>query len=198
MPPVLRMASIEDAAGILEVYAPYILNTSITFEYEVPPIEEFKKRIEGILKKYPYLVCEENGTILGYAYAGPYRTRAAFGWDAELSVYIRPEAQRRGIATVLCRCIIEILREMGCYHLYSHITIPNSGSLALHKALGFVEEGRLSRTGFKLGSWHDMAVLSLQLAPLPQTPDPVRPCSAEAQSAIADILEQNKKFLRNF
>ena len=86
MPPVLRMASIEDAAGILEVYAPYILNTSITFEYEVPPIEEFKKRIEGILKKYPYLVCEENGIILGLrlrrpsSYQGGFRLECrAFG-----------------------------------------------------------------------------------------------------------------------
>lgn len=196
MPPIFRMASVEDAAGILEVYAPYISNTSITFEYDIPSLDAFRKRVEKTLEMYPYLVCEENGIILGYAYAGPHRTRAAFGWNAELSVYIRPEAQRRGIATALCRCIIEILLQMGFYHLYSHITIPNPGSMALHKVLGFVEEGRLFRTGFKLGGWRDMAVLSLQLTPLPQVPEAVRPWTALSEETIAGILEKNQKLLR--
>ncbi|MGI5856321.1 MAG: GNAT family N-acetyltransferase [Candidatus Merdivicinus sp.] len=188
MPPILRSASLSDAAGILDVYAPYIRDTAITFEYTVPSLPEFRQRIQTIQQRFPYLVCEEDGQLLGYAYASSHHERAAYAWNAELSIYVRPQCQRRGIAGALCRSVIEILRLLGYRSLYSRITIPNPASLALHRSLGFREEGRYTATGFKLGQWRDMAKLSLVLAPRQGEPEPVRPVSALSPDLVGEIF----------
>ena len=196
MPPILRYASPADAAGILDIYAPYIRDTAITFEYTVPSLPEFQQRIQMIQKRFPYFVCEEDHQLLGYAYASSHHERAAYAWNAELSVYVRLQCQRRGIAGALCRSVIEALRLLGYRSLYSRITVPNPASLALHHSLGFQEEGRYAATGFKLGQWRDMAELSLILAPRQGEPEPVRPISALSPEQIWEIFARQLPRIR--
>ena len=100
---VIRTARPEDAEALLEIYAPYVLQTAVTFEYDVPSVEEFTARIEQTLKRYPYLVAEVDGAVAGYAYASPFHARAAYGWDTELSIYLQPGLQRHRLGSRLYR-----------------------------------------------------------------------------------------------
>ena len=166
----------EDAKPILEIYAPYIENTYVTFEYEVPSEDEFQSRIENIIKRYPWLVYEENGEILGYAYAGPDRTRAAYQWTCESSIYISEKAKGRGIGTVLYDELFRILKEQNFCICYALIVDDNVSSIAMHiKKYGFTEAGHLRNTGYKLGAWHGIIELEKILNPPVVPPRPVIP-----------------------
>jgi L-amino acid N-acyltransferase YncA len=171
----IRLAQESDAAALLAVYAPYIQNTSITFEYEVPSVEEFAGRIAKVTEKFPWLVCEIDGKTAGYVYAGLYHSRAAFQWDAELSIYLAPDYHRMGIASALYTCLQNILAKQGYLNLYALITVPNPQSIGFHEKDGFRPICVYRSTGFKLGEWHDMTVLEKQLvAPLPEHPQPCK------------------------
>lgn len=170
----IRLAQESDAAAMLAVYAPYIQSTSITFEYQVPSAEEFAGRIAKITEKFPWLICEIDSETAGYVYAGLYKSRAAFQWDAELSVYLAPGFHRMGIASALYTCLQNILAEQGYLNLYALITVPNPQSIGFHERDGFRPVCVYRSTGFKLGEWHDMAVLEKQLAPLPENPQPCK------------------------
>lgn len=152
----IRTATIEDAKEILAVYAPYILNTTITYEYEIPTLEEFKERIRKIKEFYPYLVCEVEGEIVGYAYASRHMERAAFQWGAEISIYVKEEYHGSGIAGRLYEQIIDTLYKQGVYKVYALIDSPNEKSESFHMKRGFKEIGCLPRTAYKLGRWCDM------------------------------------------
>ena len=136
----VRFARKEDAPDLLAIYAPYVLETPVSFEYDVPSVEEFARRIETISAQFPYLVCEIDGTIAGYVYAGPYHERAAYGWDCELTAYVSKGYHRRGIASSLYSTLIRMVRAQGYYNAYALIAIPNPESVAFHKAMGFVQE----------------------------------------------------------
>lgn len=163
----LRPATSSDAAGILNIYAPFILNTTVTFETAVPSEEEFALRIENITKTYPWIVCEHEGKIVGYAYSARHRERAAYGLSAELSVYVSPDYPRRGIGKTLCKEIIELSRDIGICTLFSAISVPNEKSIALHRALGFQECGHFVRAGRKFDKWLDLAWFELILSDEP-------------------------------
>lgn len=152
----MRKATTADAEGILAVYAPYILNTTITYEYEIPTVEEFQERIRKITEFYPYLVCEDEGEIVGYAYASQHMERAAFRWGAEISIYIKKEYHGNGIAAKLYEQIIDILYRQGVYKVYALIDSPNEKSEHFHIKRGFKEIGCLPHTAYKLGKWCDM------------------------------------------
>ena len=159
----IRTAQVSDAESVLAVYAPYVRNTAITFEYEVPTLDEFRTRIEGTLKKYPYLVAESGGRILGYAYAGTFKPRAAYDWSVELSIYLAPEAQSKGIGRKLYAALEDALRRMGILNLYACIAYPEiedeyltKASEGFHAHLGFVKVGEFHRCGFKFGRWYNM------------------------------------------
>lgn len=172
----IRFASAEDAEAILEIYAPYIKNTYVTFEYEVPSVDSFRERIEGIIKKYPWLVYEENGKILGYAYAGPDRTRAAYQWTCESSIYISEEAKGRGIGTALYDELFKILKKQNFCICYALIVDDNVSSIEMHiKKYGFTEAGHLRNTGYKHGAWHGIIELEKILNPQVVPPKPVIP-----------------------
>lgn len=153
---LIRPATIEDAAGILAVYATYILNTTITYEYEVPTLQNFKERIQKIMKFYPYLVCESEGEIVGYAYASQHMERAAFKWGAEISIYMKEGYHGSGIASELYEQIIAILYKQGVYKVYALIDSPNEKSERFHIKRGFKEIACLPHTAYKLGRWCDM------------------------------------------
>lgn len=168
----LRMASPADAEKMLAIYAPYVENTSITFEYVPPTVEEFARRVERILPQYPWLVCEADGEVAGYCYASPHHERAAFQWDAELSVYVDSRFQRLGIASQLYHAITALLAAQGYYRLYSLITVPNPVSVGFHQAHGFSTIATYPATGYKLGEWHDMIVMERPLRQLQDEPVP--------------------------
>jgi len=121
----IRLATEDDSDSLLEIYAPYITNTTYTFEYDIPTIMEFKERIAKIRKYYPWLVCEINKRIAGYAYASRFREREAYKWSVSLSIYINQDHHRRGIGRALYFALIELLRLQGFYNAYVAVTVPN-------------------------------------------------------------------------
>lgn len=152
----IRRAAERDAAALLDIYAPYIRDTVITFEYDVPTAEKFAARIEETAALHPYLVCERDGQIIGYAYAHRIRERAAYDWAAELSIYLAPEAQGQGVGTALYRCLIDLLEQQRLRILYGCVTLPNEKSQKLHEKLGFSLVGVWHGSGWKFDGWHDV------------------------------------------
>ena len=153
---VIRRAAAEDAAALLEIYQPYITDTVITFEYEVPAAEEFAARITDTLADFPYLVCERDGKTVGYAYAHHIRERAAYDWAVELSIYLAPAAQGQGVGTVLYRCLIDLLEMQHVRVLYGCDTRSRVKSRRLHEKLGFALTGVWHGSGWKFARWHDV------------------------------------------
>jgi L-amino acid N-acyltransferase YncA len=166
----IRLATEADCAAILEIYAPFITDTFITFEYEVPTVTEFCKRITNIQRKYPYLICEINGSIVGYAYASQYKERAAYDWSADFSIYINPKYHGRRIGKALYFALFELLTLQGYYNIYAGIALPNIKSESLHQAFGFKPIGVYHNVGYKFGSWHDVKWFELKIQDHSQTP----------------------------
>lgn len=184
----LRFAVPEDAKALLRIYAQYI-DTNITFEYVLPSEEEFVERICSFLQVYPYLVCEENGRIVGYAYAHRLQERAAYQWNAELSIYIDRDARSHGLGRRMYTALMALLRLQGVKTAYAIITQPNERSERLHEAMGFARIGVMHSTGYKNGEWHDVAYFEKALAPYENDPRPVVPISEIDPAAAARALE---------
>ena len=159
----IRLANPSDAATLLAIYAPYVENTAITFEYEVPTIEDFATRIEKTLEKYPYIVAEEDGLILGYAYASTYYARAAYDWAVELSVYVSQDARGKGVGSKLYDKLEDLLDQMGYMHFLACISLPNEASLALHRKRGYKQVAHFPKIGYKFERWHDIVWLQKSL-----------------------------------
>lgn len=153
---MLRDATIQDIPAIWDIYRPYILNTAITFEYDVPTLAQFEDRFRAITREFPWLVWEEDGEILGYAYGSRAFERAAYGWDADLSIYLRQGCSGRGIGRALYETLEQRLAAQGYYVLYALVTSANAGSCAFHEAMGYREAVRLPACGFKFGQWYDV------------------------------------------
>lgn len=149
----IRLATPKDGAAILEIYKWYIENTAITFETEVPSVEAFEQRIENTLTRFPWLVCEIDGVVAGYAYASKHRERAAYQWSADLSVYVNEKYHRRHIAKALYTVLEHILKLQGYYTAFAGVTTPNPKSEAFHTAYGFEAIGVFENVGYKLGQW---------------------------------------------
>lgn len=169
----LRLATLEDARGILAVYAPYVRDTAVSFELTPPGLAEFEARMRGILGAYPYLVLEENGHTVGYAYAHRAMERAAYQWNAELSVYLAPSHQRRGLGRTLYSALLELLRLQNVLNAYGCVTLPNPGSEALHERMGFSRLAVYRQTGYKLGAWRDVVWFEKSLGAHVGAPQPL-------------------------
>ena len=159
----VRDASLEDAGRILEIYAYYVKNTAITFEYEVPSVDEFRSRMERTMRKYPYLVILCDGVIEGYAYAGAFVGRAAYDWSCEMTIYLDHGARKCGMGRILYDALQEALRQMGILNLYACIGCPEredeyltANSAEFHAHLGFKKVGEFYRCGYKFGRWYNM------------------------------------------
>ena len=150
----IRLAKPSDARSLLDIYAPYVENTAITFEYEVPTIGDFAIRIEKTLEKYPYLVAEEDGVVLGYAYASTYYARAAYDWAVELSVYVSLDSRGQGVGTKLYDALEYLLDQMGYVHFLACISLPNEASLTLHRKRGYQQVAHFPKIGYKFNRWH--------------------------------------------
>ena len=159
----IRTANADDAETLLNIYAPYVTGTAITFEYEVPSADEFKRRITATLEKYPYIVAEQNGQVVGYAYAGGFKGRAAYDWAVETSIYVSMDRKRHGIGRRLYEELEVRLKKQNILNLYACIAYPETedayltrDSVAFHHELGYELIGQFHRCGYKFGRWYDM------------------------------------------
>ena len=168
----IRVVTREDAAGIAEIYRPYVVSTPISFEIEPPDEIEIQKRIDGILPAYPWLVLEQAGRVVGYAYASRHSARAAYQWSVDMSVYVHSDFQRRGIGRGLYVSLVRILRAQGFFNAYAGVTLPNPGSVGLHESIGFQAIGVYRNVGYKMGAWHDVGWWELALQPSVAEPRP--------------------------
>ena len=158
-----RTAELADAGRLLEIYAPYVRDTAITFEYEVPSLEEFTERIRHTLLRYPYVVAEQDGKILGYAYVGPFHERAAYDWAVETSIYVDRNVQHSGVGRGLYDVLEKVLRAMHILNLNACIAYPceadehlTKNSAEFHAHLGYRLVGEFHDCGYKFGRWYDM------------------------------------------
>ena len=159
----LREVTPDDAEELLKIYEYYVLSTAITFEYDVPSADEFRRRIEHTLERYPYIAAVEDGKIVGYAYAGAFVGRKAYDWSAELTVYVDHHIRKKGIGGLLYRELENILQKMGIINLYACIGYPQTddeyltkNSEEFHAHLGFKTVGTFTKCGYKFGRWYDM------------------------------------------
>ena len=159
----IRTAKLEDAKRLVEIYTPYVEETAITFEYDVPSVKEFERRIEEVLCRYPYIVAERKGKIVGYAYVHAFYVRSAYDWSVETSVYVDRKERKSGVGRVLYQAIEEICKEMGILNLNACIAMPRGKDLYLdessakfHQKLGFSLVGRFHNSGYKFEHWYDM------------------------------------------
>lgn len=178
---IIRPATVRDAPALLEIYAPYVEQTAITFEYTVPSLEDFTDRIRKTLAVYPYLVAQQDGRILGYAYASRFQQRAAYDWAVELSVYIRQDARRLGLGRQLYQALEDVLRAQNVLNVNACIAVPaqpdpylTDGSVLFHQHMGYAMVGRFHQCGYKFDRWYDMVWMEKALGPH-ETPKPIRP-----------------------
>ncbi len=160
---VIRRATPDDASALLKIYEPYVLNTAVSFEYDVPSVGEFARRIENTQQRYPYLTAEIGGIIVGYAYAGCFKNRAAYDRSAEVSIYVRQDMKRQGIGKRLYCELERMLSEMNILNLYACIAVPvtedkylTRDSVQFHTHLGYKTVGEFHKCGCKFGRWYDM------------------------------------------
>jgi L-amino acid N-acyltransferase YncA len=170
----IRLAQESDAPGVCSIYAPIVRDTVISFETVVPNDDTMVARIRDTLTERPWIVCEDEGEIQGYAYAGPHRSRSAYMWSAEVSVYVAESARRLGTARRLYGALFALLQRQGYRNAYAGITLPNDASVGLHESLGFREVGVYRGVGFKFDAWLDVGWWALRLDEKAESADPLR------------------------
>jgi phosphinothricin acetyltransferase len=179
---LIRDAVPADIPALLAIYAPYVRDTAVTFEYEVPGEAEFAERLRRVQERFPWLVLERDGEALGYASLSPFHPRAAYQWDAETSIYLRPGCGGQGLGTLLLGALEDIALGMGLLSLYACIAVPEAddahltgASAAFHRRRGYRLLGTFPRCGYKFGTWYHMVWMEKALAPRPAEPAPPVP-----------------------
>ena len=176
-PGTVRPATADDAAACAAIYAPYVRDTAITFETEVPTAADMAGRIAAHGASHAWLVAEREGEILGYAYAYGFSPRPAYDWSCETSIYVAPSSRGGSAGSALYEALLPLLAERGYRRAFARITLPNLASVAFHERFGFIESGVLRRVGWKLDAWHDVAYLQRDLGDVDPLvpPNPIRP-----------------------
>ena len=171
---LVRLARADDAEHVAAIYRPYCEDTVVSFECAAPTVEEMAARIQTITMHYPWLVREEGGVVVGYAYASRHRDRAAYNWSVDTAVYVDRAHHRQGIGRALYAILFRLLALQGYFKAYAGITLPNDASIGLHEAVGFSRVGVYHGVGFKHGAWRDVAWFEAPLqAERPNPPAPV-------------------------
>lgn len=191
----IRLITENDASAVLEIYRPYVLNSVITFEYEVPSYQEYLERVHNVITEYPWLVCLYDNKIIGFAYASKHRYRTAYQWSPECTVYLAPQAHRKGIARILYETLFSILRLQGYFNVFAGVALPNEKSEGFHKALGFEEIGIFKNIGYKHGNWHDTKWFQLQLSEYINYPPPPHMIDeiAVSETFLTILLSANER-----
>lgn len=186
---VIRTATLSDVPDLLEIYRPYVENTAISFEYEVPSEAEFKKRVETILKKYPYLVAVSGDEVAGYAYASEFKGRRAYDWAVEVSIYLKQGCQRKGYGRKLYLALETVLKQQHILNVNACITYveqddgyANDQSMKFHEHMGYRFVGRFYQCGYKFGRWYDMIWMEKMIGEHTAKPDEVIPFGELAQT----------------
>ena len=183
---LIRLATVGDAEEILAIYAPYVRNTAITFEYDVPVIDAFRTRMEETLKRYPYLVAAEEGRIVGYAYAGPLGKRAAYQHSAEMSIYLEEHCRQRGIGRRLYQELEERLVRQNVFSVFAGVAFSDraddafltDASIRFHERMGYKKTGEYPLCGYKFGRWYSVVWFGKELGNRPLKAEPFIPFSA--------------------
>jgi L-amino acid N-acyltransferase YncA len=175
MSPVIRVAGVDDAQRIAEIYAPAVVDRVTSFELVAPSAEEMGSRVTRVLAHYPWLVCELDGKVIGYAYASTHNERAAYRWSVDVAVYVGGEVHRRGVGTALYASLFDVLALQRIRNVYAGITLPNAASEGMHSRAGFRLVGTYHHVGYKFGAWHDVAWF--ERAILPAVANPPEPLS---------------------
>ena len=160
---MFRPALSSDAAALCAIYNPYVLGTTITFEEEAVTEADMTGRIQKVQEAYPWLVLEEDGQVLGYAYGSIWRTRPAYRFSTETAIYLAEDARGRGLGVQLYRALLEELRQRRFHLALGGLALPNARSVALHEKLGFEKIGHMKEAGWKFGAWVDVGFWQLQL-----------------------------------
>ena len=190
---MIRIATQNDASGILSIYQPYIENTSFTFETETPSLDAFKDRINTYLITFPWLVCEINGTIAGYAYGGKHRERTAYQWCVESSIYIHDDFQKARIGKALYEALIEILKKQGFRNVYAVINLPNDKSVQFHEHCGFEYFATYEKVGYKLGKWKNVGWWKLSINDYGDEPSPPIKFSELNKDFLPSLFAEKEK-----
>ena len=172
---VIRPAVPDDAAGVQEIYAPIVEHTVISFEVDVPSVDELRRRITRTIPLLPWLVAESAGRIAGYAYASEHQTRQAYRWSVNVSIYLAEEHRGHGLGRRLYDELLTALRQLGYVSAFAGITLPNPASIGLHEAMGFEPIGTFPTVGYKQGAWHEVGWWHLALIEPPEDPAPPAP-----------------------
>lgn len=192
----LRLANENDSAGILAIYAPYIRDTSFTFEAEVPSIKSFADRVNAYLDNWPWLVCEADGKIAGYAYGSRYRERIGYQWCVECSVYVQDDFQKKGIARALYTALFEILKQQGYRNVYAVINLPNDKSVRFHESLGFTWFATYEKVGYKLGKWKNVGWWQLIINEYDHEPKAPLKFSELDKTGLSSVLSSAEKLFK--
>lgn len=185
----IRTAKPEDAEALLRIYAPYVEETAISFEYETPSVEEFSRRIQKTMEKYPYLVAELDGEPVGYCYVSEFKSREAYGWDVETTIYIRRNCRQCGVGRKLYEKLETILRVQNMLNLNACIAYPHPESIAFHEKMGYETVAHFHKCGYKLGKWLDIVWMEKMLSEHPDVPKPVIPFSELDEETVRKCLE---------
>ena len=197
MSPVIRVATPADAQRIAEIYAPAVLEKSISFEVVAPTADEMLSRMNRILPNFPWLVCEYDGEVIGYAYASTHHERAAYRWSVDVGVYVGGEAHRRGVGTALYTALFEILCLQGYCTVYAGITLPNPASEGMHGRAGFSPVGVYHNAGYKFGAWHDVGWFERALLPtVKEPPEPTPFAEIRNWPQVASALAKGQRLVR--
>lgn len=172
---IIRMVTEEKAEQVLSIYAPYVMETAVTFEYEVPSPAQMRERIRHTLEKYPWLAIYEEGEMAGYAYVSPFKERAAYDWAVETSIYIKKEYQGKGIGKYLYEELETILKKQHILNVNACIAWPNPQSVAFHERLGYRTAAHFTECGYKFGKWYDMIWMEKMLGEHQPEPEPFLP-----------------------
>lgn len=192
-----RFAEKSDASAISKIYGYYVENTAVSFECIPPSAEEFVRRIEETMPKYPFIVCETDGQILGYACAHSYRSFAAYAWGAELSIYLKHDVHGIGLGKALYGALIELLKMMNFQTVYGIVAYPNPESDRLHKSMGFRYSGAMHKAGFKLGEWYDITNYELAIGEYPSQLSPTLPVTSLDKNAVEKVFSECAARVKN-
>jgi L-amino acid N-acyltransferase YncA len=197
MSPLIRVATIDDAPRIAEIYAPAVVERVTSFELVAPSAEEMGSRLTRVLSNYPWLVCELDGRVIGYAYASTHNERAAYRWSVDVAVYVGGEVHRRGVGTALYASLFEVLALQNIRNVYAGITLPNAASEGMHSRAGFRLVGTYHHVGYKFGAWHDVAWFERGiLPPIANPPEPLSFPKVRDTAEVAAALGKGQALLR--
>lgn len=201
MTTLIRLAAPADGSALAEIYRPAVTDSATSFELDAPDGAEMARRVARILERTPWIVCERDGTVLGYAYASPHRDRPAYRWSVEVSAYVHGDARRLGVGRALYASLFAALVVQGFRNAYAGVTLPNAASVGLHTAVGFTPVGVYHGVGYKQGAWHDVAWFERALAPrdaAPASPRTLPACRNDTAlaAALVSALDAGTPLLR--